>query len=412
MITSLFPSSESLTLDALLARCNADALAEPFADDSIAFCDALSKRMLRMPGPQWTALGFFFREAAVKKMRDELRELERGTTLANTRSEYGSLRAPRGLVFHVTPGNVDTQFLYSWLFSLLVGNANVVRVSSRLPEAAKEACRSLGELTADFPRIRASSTIVSYEHDKSITDALSRACDLRVLWGGDASIAALRESPLRADAKEMAFPDRFSFALVAAEPYLAMDDAARTSVARGLQNDIFIFDQMACSSPKVLAWLGTREHAQAARADLWPRLEKLVEAANLRVQTMTALDKLHFAHGELADGKVTSVERFSNELFVLRAGDVARLRSASWGGGLVVETVVSDIEAALGLVQHSDQTLTHAGFTKDEVVALARRARTRGLARIVPVGRALAFSRYWDGMDLLSELTRVLSIEN
>jgi hypothetical protein len=401
MIESLFPTSEALDLDRLVARCKTDAVAEPFADDSIAFCDALSKRMLRMPGPQWTALGFFFREAAVKKMRDELLELE-------TR---GAMRAPRGLVFHVTPGNVDTQFLYSWLFSLLVGNANVVRVSSRLPEAAKEACRSLGELATDFPRIRASSTIVSYEHDKTITDALSQACDLRVLWGGDASIAALRESPLRADAKEMAFPDRFSFALVAAEPYLAMDDAARTHVARGLQNDIFIFDQMACSSPKVLAWLGTSEQAQAARDDLWPRLEKLVEAANIHVPTMTALDKLHFAHGELADGKVQSVERFSNELFVLRSDDIAPLRSASWGGGLVVETVVPDVEAALGLVQRSDQTLAHAGFTKDEVLALARRARTRGLARIVPIGRALAFSRYWDGMDLLSELTRVLSIE-
>lgn len=403
MISTLFPTRETLSLEALVARCTkaSSSLAEPFAEDSIAFCDALSKRMLKMSGPQWTALGFFFRESAVKKLRDELGELE-------TR---GAIRAPRGLVFHVTPGNVDTQFLYSWLFSLLVGNANVVRVSSRLPEEAKQACIALGELTADFPRIRASSTIVSYEHDKAITDALSKACDVRVLWGGDASITTLRESPLRADAKEMAFPDRFSFALVNAERYLAMDDAARTLVARGLQNDIFIFDQMACSSPKVLAWVGSSGDAALARADLWPRLEKLVEAAGIRVQTMTALDKLHFAHGELADGKVSSLERFSNELFVLRSNDIARLRSASWGGGLVVETIVPDVDAALKLVRPSDQTLAHAGFTKDEVLTLSRQARTRGLVRIVPIGRALAFSRFWDGMDLLSELTRAVSVE-
>lgn len=401
MITSLFPTPDTLSLDALVARCTSSSTAEPFADDSIAFCDALSKRMLRMPGPQWAALGFFFREAALKKMKSELAALESADVL----------RAPRGLVFHVTPGNVDTQFLYSWLFSLLAGNTNVVRVSSRLPEAAKEACRALGEMAADLPRIRASSTIVSYEHDKAITDALSNACDVRVLWGGDASIATLRQSPLRADAKEVAFPDRFSFALLHAERYLAMDEAARTAVARGLQNDIFIFDQMACSSPKLLAWLGTEANASAARADLWPRLEKLVESAGIRVQTMTALDKLHFAHGELADGKITSVERFSNELFVARSNDIESLRSARWGGGLVIETVAPDLDAAMGLVHHSDQTLAHAGFTRDEVMSLARRARTRGLARIVPVGRALAFSRFWDGMDLLSELTRAMSVE-
>lgn len=403
-IVSLFPAPEPLSLEALVERCGAGATAEPFADDAVAFCDALSKQMLRLPssaGSQWAALGFFFREAAVKKMKAELVELE----------GRGALRAPRGLVFHVTPGNVDTQFLYSWLLSLLVGNTNVVRVSSRLPEGARDVCRALGELATDFPRIRAGSTIVTYEHDKLVTDALSVACDLRVLWGGDASIAAIRESPLRADAKEMAFPDRFSLALVSAASYLALDDAGRTSVARGLQNDIFVFDQMACSSPKVLAWLGTSEAARSARDDLWPRLERLVETAGTRVATMTALDKLHFAHGELADGKVTSVERFSNELFVLRTDDIAPLRSARWGGGLVVETVVPDLDAALALVRPSDQTLVHAGFTKDEVSALARRFRTRGLARIVPAGRALAFSRYWDGMDLLSEMTRAVSVE-
>lgn len=403
-ITALFPAPEPLSLEALLEPSRATA--EPFAEDAVAFCDALSKHMLRMPsaaGPQWAALGFFFREAAVKKMRGELAELE----------EQGALRAPRGLVFHVTPGNVDTQFLYSWLLSLLVGNRNIVRVSSRLPDAARDVCRSLGELAlaADFARIRASSTIVTYDHDKAVTDALSHACDLRILWGGDASIAALRESPLRADAKEIAFPDRFSFALASAERYLALDEAGRTGVARGLQNDIFVFDQMACSSPKVLAWVGTPEAAGRARDDLWARLAKLVETAGIRVATMTALDKLHFAHGELADGKVSSVERFSNELFVLRSEGIGKLRSAQWGGGLVVETVVPDVEAALALVHPSDQTLTHAGFTKGEVAALARHARTRGLTRIVPFGRALAFSRYWDGMDLLSEMTRVVNVE-
>ena len=35
------------------------------------------------------------------------------------------------IAFHVTPANVDTLFVYSWVLSLLVGNANIVRLSSR-----------------------------------------------------------------------------------------------------------------------------------------------------------------------------------------------------------------------------------------------------------------------------------------
>jgi hypothetical protein len=398
MIASLFPNQESLSLEALLDRCSSGfaGSAEPFAPDAVAFCDALSKRMLAANlGSQWTALGFFFREAAVKKMRQEL--------------DGNVLRAPRGLVFHVTPGNVDTQFLYSWLLSVLAGNSNVVRVSSRLPEAAKDVCRMLAAIAP--PRIRASSIIVDYAHDKAVTDALSARCDVRILWGGDASIEAIRQSPLRADAKEIAFPDRFSFAVVDVEGYLLQDDAGRSNVARGLQNDIFVFDQMACSSPKVLAWVGSPDRAHTARQDLWPRLAKQVDAAGIRVETMTALDKLHFAHAELADGKVTTAERFSNELFVLQSNDIGKLRSAHWGGGLVVDTVVADTDAALDLVAPSDQTLAHAGFTKDAVFEIARRARMKGLSRIVPIGRALVFSRHWDGMDLLSEMTRFLTVE-
>ncbi|MFC6804089.1 acyl-CoA reductase [Deinococcus caeni] len=40
---------------------------------------------------------------------------------------------PRGLVFHVPPANVDTIFIYSWLMSVLAGNRNVIRLSSREP---------------------------------------------------------------------------------------------------------------------------------------------------------------------------------------------------------------------------------------------------------------------------------------
>jgi len=35
----------------------------------------------------------------------------------------------------------------------------------------------------------------------------------------------------------------------------------------------------------------------------------------------------------------------------------------------------------------------------------------RGIDRIVPLGKALTFNRYWDGYDLLAEMIRHVYVE-
>ena len=37
----------------------------------------------------------------------------------------------RGLIFHITPTNVPTNFFYSFIFSLLSGNSNIVKLPTR-----------------------------------------------------------------------------------------------------------------------------------------------------------------------------------------------------------------------------------------------------------------------------------------
>jgi hypothetical protein len=57
-------------------------------------------------------------------------------------------------------------------------------------------------------------------------------------------------------------------------------------------------------------------------------------------------------------------------------------------------------------VDRGDQTLSHFGFDPGEPSALAAELNGRGVDRIVPVGQALAFGRFWDGVDLLEEMVR------
>lgn len=402
MIERHFPDPAAIGAEALLDELpmGRDACAEPFADDSVAFCEAAAALFGRLPaalGPAWAAASFFFRPAALAQMRREL----------------AGLRAPRGLAFHVTPGNVDTQFLYSWLLSLLAGNANVVRISSKLSPETVGVIHDVAALAKapDFARIRRANRVVSFGHDKGVLDALSGACDVRVLWGGDEAITRLRESPLRPDAKEIAFPDRFSLCVIGAAGFLAQGDTEKKRVARDFVTDVWVFDQMACSSPKAIVWLGDEAAVRAASEALFALVGAELERTGARVALVTAIEKMRFGMGALADGRARRVRRLSNELVVLDADALEPLRSASWGGGLVVcvrASRAADLEA---LVHASDQTLTYAGLGAADVDALSDVARRRGFCRVVPVGRALAFGRVWDGMDLLGELTRLVVVE-
>ena len=64
------------------------------------------------------------------------------------------------------------------------------------------------------------------------------------------------------------------------------------------------------------------------------------------------------------------------------------------------------------MIKRKDQTLSHFGFDHEEVRALARALNGRGIDRIVPIGRALQFHRYWDGYDLLRSFTRTVYVES
>ena len=55
------------------------------------------------------------------------------------------LRLGLGLVFHITPSNIPTNFAYSLIFGLLTGNSNIVKVPSQNFEQIKLICNNLNK---------------------------------------------------------------------------------------------------------------------------------------------------------------------------------------------------------------------------------------------------------------------------
>ena len=144
---------------------------DPFHDSRIEFSTALSQAIFHHPRsrtfPAMMAVAFWLRRAAVLRLSDRFAALERA----------GSLRVPRGLVFHVPPTNVDTLFVYSLITSFLVGNLNVVRVSSNRPsEQVTVLCEALrGVLAEDrFAEFSDELAVISYAHEAEPTAEVSQ----------------------------------------------------------------------------------------------------------------------------------------------------------------------------------------------------------------------------------------------
>ena len=361
------------------------------------FAGRLMRPALARRHPELASLGFFLRPSELARALDGLR------------SEH--VRVPRGLVLHIPPANVDTVFVYSWALSALMGNRNVVRLSPRAGVVAAAIVRTLQESLADAdPVVAATQRIVTYDRSDEITAALSAACDLRVVWGGDRAVTEIRRHPLAPHARDLAFPDRSSFAAVRAAAWLAAPPATKAAVADGFANDSYWFDQAACSSPRTVYWVGPDLECDAARADFTGWLSRAVAQRGWVVDAAMAVEKRVATYGLAADGDAVEVGFHGNVLAnVTLAGPQAAPRR--WlGAGTFAHTRLGSLAELGRLVERKDQTMTYFGFARAELELLAAALAGRGVDRMVPVGGALSFHRVWDGVDLPAEFTRLVTV--
>lgn len=392
IVETLVPARGEAALDEVIAALAAAPSAPPFAPELVDFCHAVSRALFADPRarrhPELVPLASFLRRASVSALADEFAAAQGGADV---------VQVPRGLAFHVPPSSVDTMFVYSLAVSLLVGNRNVVRLSQRRTETTEVLVDALNACAAEHPAVARSLAVVSYGHEREPSALLSAAADVRVIWGGDATVETIRALPLAPHATELLFGDRFSFAAIAA-------DTPEDDLPRRLFNDAYWFDQRGCSSPRLVVGVGD---------GAWERLEVLFDGLRDEVATRgyelelgAAMAKRVFAYGALADRPVRRFLAPSNELTVVELDTLDGFDRTHPGAGLFFAAVVDGLEALAPFVARKDQTLTVSGFAGDEVAAFVRAVNGRGVDRIVPFGEALTFGRYWDGYDLLAELTR------
>jgi hypothetical protein len=224
-------------------------------------------------------------------------------------------------------------------------------------------------------------------------------------------VNAIRQVALRPHAKELTFPDRYSLSVFKAEAYLSTDGTARQALASKFHNDTYWFDQMACSSPRLLIWVGGEDACRDASAEFYPSLERELQLRDYQLPVGPKLNKLTFAYRSILDHPVVAQHNWGPELTVLELAKLSDIQREHCGGGLLYQAHTPLLDDIAGIIERRDQTITHFGFNLDEVRQLARCLNGRGVDRLVRVGQALTFNRYWDGYDLLHEFCRIVYLE-
>ena len=364
---------------------------QPFSEEVMLFLQDLSEQ-LRMHGreyPDVMALAFWCRRASLTKARERYSEPEQ--------------RRGRGVVFHIAPGNVPLLFAYSLAAGLLAGNKNIVRLSDREYPQTDLVAGMIAQLIQEkHPELKDYVYLLRYGHDDEITARLSAIADVRVIWGGDRTIAGIRKIPVKTGAKEICFGDRCGICVISAEDYLQEDN--KDLLIRRFFNDTYVFDQNACTSPIAVIWLG--KDADAAAKDFWIRLGELVKQEYFMqpAQITGKLAAFLEAAAEIPLRLVTSL--YEPKLMVAEvSGPDEKLMEHKYHSGYFYEYKTDDIREILPFCTHRCGTITYFGDIADRLQEFLTESGRGGDKRIVPVGTAMEFSLVWDGYDLITEMS-------
>jgi hypothetical protein len=374
----------------------------PFQSEVLNFTQSLSKEFIKMrQSPEIVALGYWLRKSNIFSMREQWEK-----------EVSGHYFKARGTVFHLAPSNVDTIFIYSWMLSLLAGNKNIIRVSGKEQTQKNELLSCLINILKDpeHKEISERTIILTYEHDQNTTLLISEQCHTRVVWGGDETVNSIRKIPLAPMANELVFPDRFSLSILNAEAFLDADENDKTNLLEQFYNDSYWFDQMACSSPRLIIWIGDKNHIKDAQKIFWSIFEQVISRKDYELQPAVQVQKFTTGLWLAAEQETTSInfEKSISRVSFQFLPQEARERHC--GGGLFYECVMPNLRTVSAIIKDKDQTLSYFGFSNEELIDFMDQVSTRGIDRIVPIGQALNFDGIWDGQNFLRSFMREVVI--
>ena len=364
-----------------------------WSDRAVSFFGAFSRNLMKdartRAFPDISSYAFWIRSASLRQIKDHY--------YAHAEGKVG-----RGVALHFAPSNVPVNFAVSFTSSLLAGNMNIVRLSSKPFEQADIVVDCLKKTFREgYPDMERYLILLRYEHNDAVTQYLSSLCDVRIIWGGDRTIETVRSAKLPPRSIELTFADRHSAALMNAD---AVVEADIKKLAEGFYTDTYYMDQNACSSPRIVVWFGKR--IPEAKARFWGEVEKLVDA-DYAVRDIQAVDKLDSLCLLAASGAEAHLVSRSNKVMRIEIGRLsAELMKYKLGGGYFFEYTAGGLSELVPILGKPCQTLSYYGMDAHELQRFIIDHGLRGCDRIVPVGKTMDLTFKWDGFDMIETMSR------
>lgn len=371
-------------------RCSDPAL--------LAFCQALSSRLLRDPAsrqfPDVMTFGYFCRKSSISKVINTLHDRDS--------------RLGWGTVLHIAPANIPVNFAFSFLMGFLSGNINYVRVPTTPYPQVDLIVGAIDDILADpaFKNLGQRVNFFTCERDHPALVRMVGEASGLVVWGGDTTVAKFKAMDKPISAVELYFPDRVSSAVLAARAIQDLDENDLTKLCDRFFNDTFLVDQNACSSPSMLFWVGEDRARHTAKQRFWNRLGERL-AGKYELEPVRMMDK----HLDVMS-MVAELERpasLSDRGDIIWRFDDKDLAGSRFRFGNFLEFDIDEIGQIIDHLRPNEQTITQFGMvSRDIFEALA--ASGRMVDRIVPIGEALSMGMHWDGKQVLSLLSRQVEI--
>jgi hypothetical protein len=321
-------------------------------------------------------------------------------------------RTGYGMCLHIAPANVPLNFAYSLTCSLLAGNRNVVRVPSRKFPQVDFLLEHMREIIASrqFKAVAHAICIVRYEKNDQVTRDFLKFSNVKVVWGGDKTVTEIRSIQTPAHCKEVVFSDRKSASIIDVKSLTGLSEIELLNLAEKFYTDTYLFDQNACSSPRVLFWISNPENLHQ-KERFWRALTAVAEARNSieprnLLLKFTELAKIVMTSDSRGIGSVPGAKLSRVKLSLNEAPLSSQLTNRF---GTFFEHDVAILDELSPILDNRIQTITYFGVEPKRIVDLVIQNRMKGVDRIVPVGKALDFELRWDGYDLPRTLSRVVT---
>ena len=320
-------------------------------------------------------------------------------------------RVGLGLLFHITPSNIPTNFAYSLIFGLITGNSNIVKVPSKNFEQISIICKVLNKILKKkkFKFMENMISIVRYSNNDDFTKKISSICKARLIWGGDETIKKIRMFKLQERAIDIAFADRYSFCVINTGKFLKLKEYEVNQLIDKFYNDTYLVDQNACTSPHLVVWIG--KNKRTARNKFWNSLYKLVKN-KYDMPPIASIDKFNkLCTNVLKFKNLKNQKRYGNFIYTVMLNSLDKDPNNLKGKwGFFYEYDISNLNQIAKYINNKYQTLTYFGLDKSSLKNFILNNKLSGIDRIVPIGQALEMSLYWDGYDINKTLSRVVDI--